>query len=254
VLGVLAKPRWILLLILTLVISGTCVRLGIWQMHRWHDVKAYNASVTAGLSRSPTPLDELLPPSGPPSGASPDLTALRYRLVVATGSYDAAHEVVLYGRTLNEAPGNHLLTPLLLADGRAVIVDRGWVPFDMSKPPVEAATPPSGSVEVTGVLEPTEPPGSGPKAGPVQLVTTVDLQRLAPQMPYPLLPMYVRLRLQVPAQSGSLPAPAPLPPLTEGPYQGYMLQWFAFASIFLGGYCVLVWREARDRRASHTHA
>jgi hypothetical protein len=143
---------------------------------------------------------------------------------------------------------------LLLADGRAVIVDRGWVPFEMSKPPVEAATPRSGSVEVTGVLEPTEPPGSGPKAGPVQLVTTVDLPRLGPQMPYPLLPMYVRLRSQVPAQSGSLPAPAPLPPLTEGPYQGYMLQWFAFATIFLGGYCVLVWREARDRRASHTQA
>jgi cytochrome oxidase assembly protein ShyY1 len=249
-LRVLAKPRWIALLIVTLLISGTCVRLGIWQMHRLHEVRAYNASVVAGLSLSPVPLDGLIAASGP----SPDLTALRYRLVVATGHYDTSHEVILYGRTLNETPGNHVLTPLVLPDGRAVIVDRGWIPFEMNKPPVEAAAPPSGSVEVTGVLEPTDPPGSGPKTGPVSLVTMVDLPRLTQQMPYPLLPMYVRLRSQEPAQSGQLPAPAPLPQLTEGPYQGYMIQWFAFASIFLGGYWVLVWREARDRQAAHTQA
>jgi cytochrome oxidase assembly protein ShyY1 len=249
-LRVLAKPRWIALLIITLVISGTCVRLGVWQMHRLRDVRAFNDSVTAGLSRPPTPLDELIPASMPSS----DVEAMRYRLVVAAGHYDTSHEVVLYGRTLNETPGNHVLTPLVLPDGRAVIVDRGWVPFEMSKAPVEAAAPPSGTVEVTGVLEPAEPPGSGPKSGPISLVTTVDLPRLTLQMPYPLLPMYLRLQSQVPAQSGALPVPTPLPPLTEGPYQGYMLQWFVFATIFLGGYWVLVRREARDRRPAHTEA
>ena len=249
-LRVLARPRLIVLLIITLAISGTCVRLGIWQLHRLHEVRAYNSSVLAGLSRPPTPLDELIPAAGP----SPDSATLAYRLVVATGHYDAAHEVVLYGRMMNDVPGNHLLTPLVFPDGRAVMVDRGWVPFEMSKPPVTGAAPPFGSVEVTGVLEPTDSPGSGPKTGALALISTVDLPRLAKQLPYPLLAVYLRLRSQAPVQSGDLPVPAPLPQLTEGPHQSYMFQWFAFAAVFLGGYGVVVWREGRDRRAAPTQA
>jgi cytochrome oxidase assembly protein ShyY1 len=57
--------------------------------------------------------------------------------------------------------------------------------------------------------------------------------------------MFVWLQSQSPGQSAGIPTPAPLPPLSEGPHEGYMLQWFAFAAVFLGGFVVLVSRDAR---------
>jgi cytochrome oxidase assembly protein ShyY1 len=237
----LIRPRWFVLLAITLLVSVTCIRLGIWQWHRLQERRAYNEAVVAGLSRAPTPLSQLVPASG-----TRDEAAIEYRRVVATGTYDVSREFVLYGRTLDELPGNHVLTPLLMPDGRAVLVDRGWVPFSTSAPPVAEATPPSGRVTVVGVLEPSDPPGKvGPDAAHITTTTTVDIPALSGQLPYPTLPMFVWLQSQSPGQSAGIPTPAPLPPLSEGPHEGYMLQWFAFAAIFLGGFVVLVSRDAR---------
>lgn len=239
------RPRWLFLLAITLIISATCIRLGIWQLHRLHQRRAYNAAVSAGMAQPPVDLASLVPAAGP----VPAVASIRYRRVTVTGTYDTAHEVVLYGRALDGNPGNHVLTPLILADGRAVIVDRGWVPYEMSSPPVSAAAPPTGTVEVTGILEPSDPPGTtGPSGGRITTTTTVDVPKLATQVPYHLIPLYVWLQSQTPPQSGSAPTAAPLPPLDEGPHQSYMFQWFAFATIFLVGYGVLVAREAQDRR------
>ena len=61
--------------------------------------------------------------------------------------------MILYGRSLDGQAGNHVLTPLVLADGRAVVVDRGWVPFEMDEPPVADGAPPGETeVEVEGTL------------------------------------------------------------------------------------------------------
>jgi cytochrome oxidase assembly protein ShyY1 len=235
----LLRPRWLVLLAITLVVSTTCVKLANWQWHRLNERRAYIAAVDAGASRPPTPLAELFPAGGV-------RTPEAYRRVVATGRYDVAHEIVLYGRTLKEQPGNHLLTPLILPDGRAVIVDRGWVPFEMNTPPVAGALPPAGAVTVTGVLEPTDPPGqAGPAGGRITTTTTVDVAMLARQLPYQVVPMYLWLQSQSPGQPNGEPSPAPLPPLDEGPHLGYLIQWLAFAVIFLGGYALLVWREVR---------
>src|SRR5690606_20888292 len=76
--------------------------------------------------------------------------------VVATGTYDPQDEVLLRGRSLDGQPGYHVLTPLVLdatagaLAGRALLVERGWVPYDMDRVPVEAALPPAGSVTVRG--------------------------------------------------------------------------------------------------------
>ena len=234
----LREPRWLVLLAITIVVSATCIRLGLWQLHRLHERRAYNEAVRAGLSRPPIPLSQLVP-----DGARPDEAAIEYRRVVVTGSYDASREFVLYGRALNERPGNHVLTPLRMPDGRAVLVDRGWVPFSTSAPPVTGATPPAGRVTVVAVLEPSDPPGKvGPDETHITTTTTVDVPALSRQLPYRTLPVFAWLQSQSPAQPGGIPSPAPLPPLSEGPHEGYMLQWFAFAAVFSGGFVVLLSR------------
>src|SRR5262249_55601399 len=135
----LLKPRWIALGIFAVVVTILCVRLGFWQLDRLHGRRYYNHLFEQGMTTPAQPVEHLIDDAG---AGGPQL----YLHASATGTYDTSHEVTLYGRMQDDQPGNHVLTPLRLPDGRAVIVDRGWVPFDMDTPPVSAATPPSGTV------------------------------------------------------------------------------------------------------------
>ncbi len=140
------------------------------------------------LAAPPSPLVDVL--------AASSRDDVRFRRVVAEGTFDPTHEVILYGRTQSGQTGNHVLTPLLLADGTAVAVDRGWVPLSDDDPPLADAAPPSGHVRVTGVLFPSEADGGdgtgdGDEEGPRTTFTRLDLPALgesAPLSPCPRLP------------------------------------------------------------------
>jgi cytochrome oxidase assembly protein ShyY1 len=237
----LLKPRWIALGLFAVVVTGLCVRFGIWQLDRLHGRRYVNQQFTEGMAASPQNLETLVDASG---GAP-----LRYRQAWAQGIYDPAREVILYGRTNAGEPGNHVLTPLRLPDGRAVLVDRGWVPFTMDTPPVPEGAPPTTRVKVVGLLVPSEPGGAPEQAGATTF-TRVDLDRIGAGLPYPLLPYAIQLRTQDPAQTGALPVPPPAPTLDEGPHMDYALQWFAFAAIAGFGFLLLVVREARHPQVS----
>src|SRR2546422_7924965 len=61
----------------------------------------------------------------PRSTLFPYTTLFRSRLR-ARGIYDYAHERLWHGPSYEGIPGVDLITPLRLADGGAVLVDRGW--------------------------------------------------------------------------------------------------------------------------------
>lgn len=235
----LLKPRWIALGLFAVAMTTLCIRLGFWQLDRLHGRRYYNHLFEQGMTVPARPVEQLI-------DQSHGITLL-YRQATATGTFDPTREVILYGRSNNEQPGNHVLTPLRLPDGRALLVDRGWVPFAMDTPPVAAAAPPTGTATVSGLLAPTEPGGS-PQQGPTTTFTRVDLAQIGRQLPYPLLPYYLQLHGQDPAQPGELPVPPPLPTLDEGPHFSYMIQWFSFASIAGFGFLLLVVKEIRDER------
>jgi surfeit locus 1 family protein len=230
------------LLVAAIVVAAVCIRLGIWQLDRLEGRRAFNAGVTTGLARPSVPIDAAIGEAGG------DATRLSYRPVVATGRYDAAHEVILYGRTQDGRPGNHVLTPLLTGGDQAVLVDRGWVPFEDDVPPLGGPlAAPSGEVTVDGVLRPPDgEPRPTDGSSPVLTVKDIDLAALDAQIPSSLLPLYLQLTDQAPPQPGGLPAAAPLPELSEGPHLGYAMQWFAFAITALVGYAVLLRRDRRD--------
>ncbi len=236
-----SRTRSILLLLVALSVAGVCVRLGIWQLHRLATRRAFNAAVLTGTSSSPAPVAALA-----------HGTDAAYRRAEATGRYDPAREVIFYGRSNADGdPGNEVLTPLLLDDGGAILVDRGWIPFDANQPvPVAGAgAAPDGTVIVTGVLFPPDS-STAPAAGAtsVTYVRHVDLVQIGAQLPYRLLPYYLLLQEQAPAQTEGLPSPAPLPELSEGPHLSYAIQWFTFAGIAILGYGLLLHRDLRAKR------
>jgi surfeit locus 1 family protein len=229
----------------TLIVVATCIRLGFWQLDRLHGRKDANAAIAAAEAMPSLPLKELMAGTGDPG-------ALRFHPAVATGTYDPAHEVLLYGRSSVESEtGDQVLTPLRLDDGTAIMVDRGWIPIDQPVPVPGEAAAPAGTVTVTGVLFPPDAisnPASPMPSG--DRITKVDLGQVGASLPYPILPVYLLLQRQAPPQTGALPEPPPLPPLTNGPHLSYTLQWFAFAATAVIGFVVLLRRDRRETRAT----
>ena len=233
--GFLLRPRWILRHVLVLTIVGLFALACIWQIHRLHERRAHNALVTAR---------EHAPEISVDAAVRDPLTAT-HRRVFSSGRYDTAREVVLLGRPNGEDDGNHVLTPLVSA-GRAVIVDRGWVPPNLDSPPLPSASPPPGTVTVHGELMDSERGPFSGGTGHTKVVSLIDLRRLTKQLPYPVAPSYVLLATQVPAQSGQLPVPVKPLPLDEGPHKSYAIQWFSFIVIALVGYGAFIRRAARQ--------
>ena len=127
------------------------------------------------------------------------------------------------------------------------------MPLDVDEPGAPAAAPPSGAVDVEGVLFSSEndPPGSVGAGRPVETtLSRLDLRTIQAQLPYPIAPSYLLLQGQIPAQPDGLPEPSPLPELSDGPHLSYAIQWFTFAAIAVAGCVVLALREGRDPRAA----
>jgi surfeit locus 1 family protein len=229
------RSRHVLVVIIAGLVAATCVNLGLWQLRRLDERRALNAKILDRRSATPISID----------GVQRNSAAEPYRSATARGTYDVEHEVLVYGRSLDGEAGQHVVTPLLLPDGGAILVVRGWVPFAMQTAPVREAAPPATEVTVHGALVPDEGDGSDtPDADGI--VRDLDVRGIASSLPYDVFPLPLQLAGQTPPQPGALPIPVPLPALSEGPHLSYAFQWFSFATIALVGAAILL---RRDRRA-----
>ncbi|RFB84887.1 hypothetical protein B5K11_32670 [Rhizobium leguminosarum bv. trifolii] len=82
-----------------------------------------------------------------------------YRRVTATGTLANDKETLVYASTVL-GPGYWVMTPLTLADGAVILVNRGFVPIDRRDPATRREGKLSGPVEITGLMRMTEPKGS----------------------------------------------------------------------------------------------
>ncbi len=257
----LLTPTWIVghLLAISAVVGFT--QFGFWQLRRHEQRVLRNAAIEARLAAPATDLASALAAAAAAEHTSAPMAPhpLDYRRVVVSGRFDPAFEVLRRPVSRDGAPGFHIVTPLVLDDGDAVLVERGWVPQGLDSVPVEAAPPPSGLVTIQAWAFPGETPPTGPLAlfaprdppeGPLAQVAYVDLERIGAQVPYPLRPL--RLLLDARArQPGdvTLPLPPSAPEVTLGSHLGYAVQWFSFVLITLIGYTALLRRrlvEAED--------
>ncbi len=94
--------------------------LGSWQMQRLN----WKAGVVKKIEyKTSLPAVNL-------SGEISDISELVYRKIIVEGVFDHDKEMHLYTgpKIMRGKPGYDLLTPLVMDDGRAILVDRGWVP------------------------------------------------------------------------------------------------------------------------------
>jgi cytochrome oxidase assembly protein ShyY1 len=245
----LLTPRWLAFHLLVLLIIPAFFFLGRWQFGRYEERSAASDLATGNLAAAPVPLTGL----DAPGAAVPD--SVRFRNVTATGHYDAAHELLVRRRTQNGETGFYVLTPLVTADGTAVIVNRGWVKAGpTADAPPEVPAPIAGDVTVTGRLRQSETEdntGITDRTGlPPRQVLLINTPALAKTVPYTLFGGFVELTEQRP---GAASAPEPVPDPDVGGGGGlnlaYSVQWWLFIGIAIGGWVMLMRREAGDLRA-----
>jgi len=209
-------------LVFALVVAAVCVRLGAWQLDRLRQRRAWNAVALAAGER---------PPLGVTGGAL-TADAVRDRRLRARGIYDYAHERLWHGRSYEGIPGVDLITPLRLADGGAVLVDRGWAPSPDGYHVDEGAYREADSADVLGLGM------SAPRAR-----GDVDPARLQDSVPYRLLPFVIQQLPPSTALNRPLPPGLirwPAPELSDGPHLSYAVQWFSFAIIIVVGSVALL--------------
>jgi surfeit locus 1 family protein len=210
--------------------AAVCIRLGFWQLGRWHEKQRRNAHQQSLLAAPPMRLGA----SSAPAGA-----AVGRKLVIA-GRYDEARQFLLLARFHEGEPGVEIVTPLAPDTGSAVLVNRGWVPAADAATARPRQFPEPGRRTVTGVIEPLDRgvrrSAMRPEVGDsAQVLATEALDRdsVSARLPYPVAPWMLR---QLPGpEAPSMPVREAPQPLNESMHLGYAIQWFAIALIFLVG-------------------
>ncbi|HEY6124414.1 MAG TPA: SURF1 family protein [Steroidobacteraceae bacterium] len=102
--------------LITLVLLTLFVGLGRWQWHRgeakqavWSEYER-NAAASSIGTREFDSID-------------------RFARLELNGEFEPDHQFLLDNRSHAGKPGYEVLTPFRLADGRRVLVNRGWIPF-----------------------------------------------------------------------------------------------------------------------------
>ncbi|CAN5162251.1 SURF1 family protein [soil metagenome] len=234
--------RSLLVVLLGCTVAAVCVLLGFWQLDRLAQRRARNAAARSALALPPLVLD-----SAALAVVAAGNQAMVGRRVEVSGSYAPAAEVILRGRSRDGWPGVHLVTPLRVTGTRWTLwVDRGWVPAADGANPESPHPPPSGRVRLAGLLGTLSGAGGAeplrPSADATVSVRRLDVADLAPRTPGALVPLVVE---RLGDTLGASPLPARLPDLGNGPHLGYAVQWFAFASIALGGSVLLARQRPR---------
>lgn len=232
--------RWVTVVVLVGV--AVLARLGIWQLDRLEQRRAYNAVLA----------EQLAQPSVMLTGEEePDvLLTMENREVAAAGSFDYEHQFVLLLQDWQGRTGVHIVTPLMLTDDRAILVDRGWIPQDESQQASTYNLP--NPVTVGGYVQLSQVPLYGERNTDTQPFQSeqyrIDIEVLQAQLPYTLLPVFLQ---EAPSGEETLPYRAEREiDLSEGPHLSYALQWFSFALLLAGGYVYYVQQQEKRARTS----
>ncbi|WP_342355743.1 SURF1 family protein [Streptomyces cacaoi] len=246
----LLSRQWVILTLLGLVLIPTMIKLGFWQLHRHEARVARNEEVAAALHTRTVPVTELTGRHRGPSDKD------KFRPVTARGTFDEKHEVVVRHRTAADGDtiGYFVVTPLVLKDGSALLVNRGWIRADRDLTAFPDVPPaPRGEVTVRGRMMPdetTEASGIKDTKGlPDRQVMLINSRQQEKRLHQPVLRGFVQLTSSSPKGQGKQPEVLPEPDHSGiGPHMAYAVQWWLFTGAVPVGWVILVRREAQERR------
>ncbi len=240
--GFLRSPRWIAALIVVVTVVAVFISLGNWQLSRHREVQLENQVSAARIAAEPADLEGML------AAAGPSVDSLENRRATAQGAFVPSDEVLLRNQVNNGVAGFDVITPFRFGDS-TILVNRGWVPLVYDTPPVEAAPPPGGEIEVELLLRTSQPiPAVGrvEPEGRLEVINRIDLDRLGRQFA-DLAPVWAQLI--APDEPERFPIVLETPTFDDdGPHLPYAVQWYLFALTTIVGSVFLI--RSTGRRAA----
>jgi surfeit locus 1 family protein len=232
------RRGWIVLAA-AVVAAALTARLGVWQLDRAQQKIALQQAIDARSAQPPLAAEAL-------ARSVDEAAAQHHRRIRLVGQWRDAHSVWLDNRQMQGRPGFYLVTPLQLADGTAVLVQRGWAPRDaLDRTRLPAVPTPAGDVEVDGRIAP--PPARLYDFGAVEsgrIRQNLDSDAFARETGLVLRPLSV-LQLGDGVDDG-LQRRWPQVAVDVHKHYGYAFQWFALCALITGLY---VWfRIVQPRR------
>ena len=204
--------------------------LGTWQLYRLQWKEALIAEIAARRNATPAALGEV--ERKMKAGESID-----YVPTTVSGTFDHVHEQYFFA-TDEGVVGYHVYTPLVLADGRAVLVNRGFVPEASKDPATRAEGQIAGPVTVTGLARAKldgKPSWVVPENEPAKrLYFWKDLGAMAARAAIPrdkLVPFFI--------DAGAAPNPGGWPKggVTQldlpNNHLSYVFTWYGLAAVLL---------------------
>jgi surfeit locus 1 family protein len=208
-------------LVFGLAAVAILVALGAWQLRRLEWKTAILAEIDARLAAEPVPIP-----------AAPDPLADRYRRVRAEGRL-LPGEIHVYTSMPGRGVGYRVIAPMALADGRRILLDRGFVPIEEKD-----AARPTGEVAVVGNLVwPQEGEARPDRARNVWIARDVPLMAEALDTA-PIL-------LVVESSDPAGPTPLPVTVAIPNNHLGYALTWFGLAAVWAVMTALWLWRIKR---------
>ncbi|KAF0137491.1 MAG: surfeit locus 1 family protein [Xanthobacteraceae bacterium] len=235
------------------LVLGMLFSLGTWQLSRLAWKQGLVAQVDA---RSKAPA---IPLAGREAWGRMSADRDDYRRVIVTGRFRHEAEAYLYhvaGDSRRADPGRpqgqgyFVMTPLVLANGDTVIVNRGFVPLDKRDPATRAEGQVSGEVAVTGLVRYPEPRGafSAVDDPARRLFYTRDLVAMARAMG-----LNTRLTAPFSIDADDTPVAGGLPRGGEtrltfaNRHLEYALTWFGLALTLIGVFAAFAIQRLRGR-------
>ena len=242
-----AAVRWTAYVAIAIVFAIACAFLSNWQFARNTERASQLALVEKNYDAPSVPLSDVLAP-GAELAASDE-----WQPVELVGEYIADDALLVRNRPHGGTAAFEVLVPFRLADGRVIVLNRGWVPPGEHQPtPDVVPAPPAGEIEVIARLRPGEPRPSAGRTADEGQVPTINLGLIADAVS-----AETRADLEPGAYAIVVtedPAPASMPRALEaptddpGPHLSYAIQWILFAVmgfIFIG---YVIRTEVRLRR------
>lgn len=218
--------RYLFPLILGILGCSILISLGLWQLRRMEWKNDMLAQIQSGIDAPAVPLPAAIDPS------------MKYLPVTLSGT-TTGDEIDILSGSKDQGGGYQIVSRFITDDGRAILLDRGFVPQEMrhnDRGPTR--------LEVRGNLHWPQERGSSTPAP--NLDENIWFARDVPEMAKALNTQSVLVVAS--AVSGDAQGVEPIPVAIEAipnNHLSYAVQWFMIAAVWAGMTVALIWRIRR---------
>lgn len=215
-----------------LLMLPVLIALGLWQMERAEEKRSILAAFEARQALPVAALSDLQPSEWE-----------NYRRVSVEGRFDAERYWLIDNQIRDGRFGYELIALFYPAEGPALLVNRGWLPGDVSRRVLPEVVAPAGEVTIEGEIyhSSINPLHRGPKASDhswPRRVQGITAKQAEGSVGEPLLPFTLRLAEHSVA---ALSVKRMIINVQPEKHTAYAVQWFVMALALV---LLFVWRNS----------